>query len=165
MKKRTSRIRKTPKGDAMTPNPTDIVNRRYDFVLLFDVIDGNPNGDPDAGNLPRLDPQSLQGLVTDGCLKRKIRNAIAILGQDRPGTDLYFQTQDAVYEKRVLNLLHQSAWDALGLKPAEEEGTASAAEQEESRRKEGPEAQGQAGRPWGLRQRPQGASVDVPTLL
>jgi CRISPR-associated protein Csd2 len=99
----------------MNSNPTDIVNRRYDFLLLFDVIDGNPNGDPDAGNLPRLDPQSLQGLVTDGCLKRKIRNAIAAVKQDaggivNPGFDLYFQTQDAVFEKRVLNLLHENAY-------------------------------------------------------
>jgi CRISPR-associated protein Csd2 len=94
------------------------VSKRYDFVLLFDVQDGNPNGDPDAGNLPRIDPQSLQGLVTDGCLKRKIRNAIAVLGEGKPGNELYFQTQDAVYEKRVLNLLHKSAWDALGIKPA-----------------------------------------------
>jgi CRISPR-associated protein Csd2 len=97
---------------------TTLVNSRYDFVLLFDVIDGNPNGDPDSGNLPRLDPQTLQGLVTDVCLKRKIRNAIAVVGEGRPGYELYFQTQDAVYEKRVLNLLHKSAWDDLGLKPA-----------------------------------------------
>ena len=69
----------------MNANPTDTINRRYDFVLLFDVQDGNPNGDPDAGNLPRIDPQSLQGLVTDGCLKRKIRNAIAVLGEGKPG--------------------------------------------------------------------------------
>ncbi len=102
----------------MNANPTDTVNRRYDFVLLFDVIDGNPNGDPDAGNMPRIDPQSLQGLVTDGCLKRKIRNAIAATSDGKPGMGLYFQTQDAVYEKRVLNLLHQSAWDTLGLKPS-----------------------------------------------
>ena len=79
---------------------------RYDFVLLFDVIDGNPNGDPDAGNLPRMDPQSLQGLVTDGCLKRKVRNSIATIKVDGEGKviagfDLYFQTQDAVYEKRI----------------------------------------------------------------
>ena len=86
------------------------------------MIDGNPNGDPDSGNLPRLDPQTLQGLVTDGCLKRKIRNAVAVVGADRPGYDLYFQTQDAVYEKRVLNLLHKSAWDALGIVPAKEAG-------------------------------------------
>jgi CRISPR-associated protein Csd2 len=99
----------------MTANATDLVNRRYDFVLLFDVTDGNPNGDPDAGNLPRIDPQSLQGLVTDGCLKRKLRNAVAVLGEGRPGTELYFQTQDAVYERRVLNLQHQRAYDAEGL--------------------------------------------------
>ncbi|MCR4411141.1 MAG: type I-C CRISPR-associated protein Cas7/Csd2 [Thermoguttaceae bacterium] len=49
-------------------------NRRHDFVLLFDVTDGNPNGDPDAGNLPRVDPETMQGIVTDVCLKRKIRN-------------------------------------------------------------------------------------------
>lgn len=99
----------------MNANLTDTINRRYDFVLLFDVIDGNPNGDPDAGNLPRIDPQSLQGLVTDGCLKRKIRNAIAALGDGKPGMELYFQTQDAVYEKRVLNLQHQRAYEATGI--------------------------------------------------
>src|SRR5437667_6342839 len=91
---------------------TTPVSKRYDFVLLFDVQDGNPNGDPDAGNMPRIDPQSLQGIVTDGCLKRKIRNAIAVLGADeqgkvRPGCELYFQTQDAAYRDRVLNLQHQ----------------------------------------------------------
>ena len=96
------------------------INKRYDFVLLFDVTDGNPNGDPDGGNLPRIDPQSLQGLVTDVCLKRKVRNAVFVLGEGKPGNELYFQTQDAVYEKRVLNLVHKSAWDALGLKPATE---------------------------------------------
>jgi CRISPR-associated protein Csd2 len=90
-----------------------IVDHRYDFVLLFDVTDGNPNGDPDAGNMPRLDPQTLQGFVTDVCLKRKIRNAVAALAADRPGCNLYFQTQDAAYEKRILNLLHQEARDAL----------------------------------------------------
>jgi CRISPR-associated protein Csd2 len=90
-----------------------VVDRRYDMVLLFDVTDGNPNGDPDAGNLPRLDPQSMQGIVSDVCLKRKVRNAVAALAGDRPGCNLYFQTQDAVYEKRVLNLLHQQAYDTL----------------------------------------------------
>jgi CRISPR-associated protein Csd2 len=102
----------------MSPTASDrnsIVDHRFDFVLLFEVIDGNPNGDPDAGNLPRMDPQSLQGLVTDGCLKRKLRNAIAILGEGKPGSELYFQTQDAVYEKRILNLQHQRAYEALGL--------------------------------------------------
>ncbi len=90
------------------------VSRRYDFAFLFDVLDGNPNGDPDSGNMPRIDPQSLQGLVTDGCLKRKIRNAISVLAENRPGCELYFQTQDAVYEKRVLNLQHQRAHAAVG---------------------------------------------------
>lgn len=118
-----------------TTTATNPVDRRYDFVLLFDVADGNPNGDPDAGNLPRIDPQSLQGLVTDGCLKRKIRNAIAVLGEDRPGTDLYFQTQDAIYEKRVLNLVHQSAWDALGLQPGNDGGEASDSEEADAGKK------------------------------
>ena len=97
------------------------VDHRFEFVLLFDVQDGNPNGDPDAANLPRIDPQSLQGLVTDVCIKRKIRNAVAAIkqkpdGNVESGYELYFQTQDAIYEKRVLNLIHQTAWDALGLK-------------------------------------------------
>lgn len=105
---------------ATASNPAATVDRRYDFVLLFDVQDGNPNGDPDAGNLPRTDPQSLQGLVTDVCLKRKIRNAISVLAGDKPGCELYFQTQDAVYEKRILNLQHQRAQDATGSKDATE---------------------------------------------
>ncbi|MGB9623765.1 MAG: type I-C CRISPR-associated protein Cas7/Csd2 [Phycisphaerae bacterium] len=99
--------------NANPKNPSSIVDRRYDFVFLFDVTDGNPNGDPDAGNLPRIDPQTLQGLVTDVCTKRKIRNAVAALAADKPGYDLYFQTQDAIYEKRILNRLHQQAYDAL----------------------------------------------------
>lgn len=97
----------------------DVVDRRYDFVFLFDVQDGNPNGDPDAGNLPRLDPQTLQGFVTDVCTKRRIRNAVAAIAGDRPGCSLYFQTQDAVYEDRILNRLHQKAKDATQLKDAE----------------------------------------------
>ena len=105
---------------ATATKSSSLVNRRYDFVLLFDVQDGNPNGDPDAGNLPRIDPQSLQGLVTDVCLKRKIRNAISVLAGDRPDCELYFQTQDAVYEKRVLNLQHQRAYDATSAKEEKE---------------------------------------------
>jgi CRISPR-associated protein Csd2 len=98
-----------------TAAPAAPVAKRYDFVLLFDVIDGNPNGDPDAGNLPRIDPQSMQGIVTDGCLKRKIRNAVAIASEGKPGMELYFQTQDAAYEKRILNVQHQRAYDAPGV--------------------------------------------------
>ena len=87
------------------------VDRRYDFVVLFDVQDGNPNGDPDAGNLPRIDPQSLQGFVTDVCIKRKIRNAVAAIAGEKAGHALFFQTQDAVYEKRILNVLIEDAFD------------------------------------------------------
>ena len=61
------------------------VQNRYDFVYLFDVTDGNPNGDPDAGNLPRIDPETNQGLVTDVCLKRKIRNFVAATHGEVPG--------------------------------------------------------------------------------
>lgn len=59
------------------------LNKRYEFVYLFDVKDGNPNGDPDAGNLPRIDPETGHGLVTDVCLKRKVRNYIEIAAPER----------------------------------------------------------------------------------
>lgn len=75
---------------------------RYDFVYLFDVKDANPNGDPDAGNLPRIDPETGHGLVTDVCLKRKIRNFVALTRNDQR---IYFQ------EKAVLNRFHGEAWD------------------------------------------------------
>ncbi len=57
-------------------------DRRHDFVLIFDVTDGNPNGDPDAGNLPRTDPETMQGLVTDVAIKRKVRNFVALVAED-----------------------------------------------------------------------------------
>lgn len=87
------------------------ITNRYEFVLLFDVTNGNPNGDPDAGNLPRLDPETNQGLVTDVCLKRKIRNYVALEKEDNPGYAIYMQ------EKSVLNQQHQKAYDALDIKP------------------------------------------------
>ena len=65
-----------------TTTAANPVDRRYDFVLLFDVVDGNPNGDPDAGNLPRIDPETMDGLVTDVCIKRKIRDFAAESGHD-----------------------------------------------------------------------------------
>ena len=86
------------------------ITRRYDFVLLFDVINGNPNGDPDAGNSPRIDPETGNGLVTDVCLKRKIRNFVCLAKPGEPGYDIY------VKEKAVLNRQHQKAYGALGLK-------------------------------------------------
>ncbi len=60
------------------------IEKRYDFVFLFDVQDSNPNGDPDAGNLPRIDPQTGEGLVTDVCLKRKVRNFIQMTQNVKP---------------------------------------------------------------------------------
>jgi CRISPR-associated protein Csd2 len=65
------------------------IKYRYDFVLLFDVVNGNPNGDPDAGNLPRFDPETGHGLVTDVCLKRKIRNFVTLTRNGQPSYDIY----------------------------------------------------------------------------
>ena len=87
------------------------IQNRYEFVYLFDVTNGNPNGDPDAGNMPRLDPESSKGLVTDVCLKRKIRNYIQLTEANTPGYDIYVQ------EKSVLNQQNQKAYDALGIEP------------------------------------------------
>ncbi len=98
--------------------PATTIGNRYDFVYLFDVTDGNPNGDPDAGNQPRIDPETGEGLVTDVCLKRKIRNAIPLVAGDGSGYDIYFQTQDAPNERRVLNRLHQEAHDRVAPQPA-----------------------------------------------
>lgn len=89
---------------------TAIANR-YEFILLFDVENGNPNGDPDAGNLPRFDPETGYGLVTDVCLKRKIRNHISILMDGEPGYNIYIQ------EKAVLNETNKLAYKAYDLKP------------------------------------------------
>ena len=93
------------------------LTHRYDFVLLFDVKDGNPNGDPDAGNLPRLDAESGHGLVTDVCLKRKLRNFVAIThdqSQIQPqGDERRFEIY--VREKAVLNLQNERAYVALDL--------------------------------------------------
>lgn len=84
------------------------IQNRYDFVLLFDVKDGNPNGDPDAGNLPRLDAETGRGLVTDVCLKRKIRNYVGLLKGERPPFEIY------VKEKSVLNKTHERAYIEIG---------------------------------------------------
>lgn len=87
------------------------IANRYEFVYLFDVINGNPNGDPDAGNMPRLDPETNQGLVTDVCLKRKIRNYVALSKEDEPGYNIYMQ------EKAVLNNQHKKAYEAKKIEP------------------------------------------------
>jgi CRISPR-associated protein Csd2 len=84
------------------------IANRYDFVLLFDVKDGNPNGDPDAGNLPRIDAETGRGLVTDVCLKRKVRNYVGISKSETPPFEIY------VKEKAVLNKTHERAYVAIG---------------------------------------------------
>lgn len=87
----------------MTP-----LKNRYDFALLFDVKDGNPNGDPDAGNLPRVDAETGSGLVTDVCLKRKVRNYVAIVKGETPPYEIY------VKEKAILNRQHERAYIGIG---------------------------------------------------
>ena len=70
---------------------SDVIKNKYDFVVLFDVENGNPNGDPDAGNMPRIDTESGFGIVTDVCLKRKIRNYIEMLKEDEAGYKIYIK--------------------------------------------------------------------------
>ncbi len=83
------------------------LGRRHEFVLFFDVINGNPNGDPDAGNMPRLDPETNQGLVSDVALKRKIRNYVALARPDAPGHEIYMR------DGATLNNEHKRAWTAV----------------------------------------------------
>jgi len=90
-------------------NMSNPVKNRYDFVLIFDVQDGNPNGDPDAGNLPRVDAETGCGLVTDVCLKRKIRNYTMLTKGNESGFDIF------VKEKGVLNRAIAGAYEALGI--------------------------------------------------
>jgi CRISPR-associated protein Csd2 len=82
--------------------------RRHDAVLLFDVVDGNPNGDPDAGNLPRVDPETMQGLVSDVAIKRKVRNWVEARREGEPRYKIYVQGETP------LNEMHQRAYDATG---------------------------------------------------
>lgn len=87
---------------------TELKNR-YDFMLVFDVKDGNPNGDPDAGNLPRVDSETGEGLVTDVCLKRKVRNYVQLTKGTEAGYDIFIK------EKAVLNSLVEDAYAELGI--------------------------------------------------
>lgn len=86
------------------------ITNRYDFVYLFDVTNGNPNGDPDAGNLPRIDPETNHGLVTDVSLKRKVRNFVDIAAEG-PGHEIYMR------ERSYLNDNHMRAYAALDITP------------------------------------------------
>ncbi|MDD4849879.1 MAG: type I-C CRISPR-associated protein Cas7/Csd2 [Gemmiger sp.] len=88
---------------------SDCIKNRYEFVILFDVENGNPNGDPDAGNAPRTDPETGYGLVTDVCLKRKIRNYIQTAKEGEPGWDIYIK------ENVPLNVSDKKAFTYLGL--------------------------------------------------
>jgi CRISPR-associated protein Csd2 len=91
---------------------TNPLENRYEFVLLYDVENGNPNGDPDAGNMPRIDPETGYGIVTDVCLKRKVRNYIEMVKNDSPGFRIY------VKEGTPLNANHQEAYLSVdGLEP------------------------------------------------
>jgi len=92
------------------------LSKRYDFVYFFDVKDGNPNGDPDAGNLPRVDAESGHGLVTDVCLKRKVRNYVGLIKGEKPPYEIY------VKEKAVLNSQHERAYKALGIDLSSDDG-------------------------------------------
>lgn len=83
---------------------------KIDFVLIYDALDANPNGDPDAGNMPRVDVESGHGLVTDVCLKRKIRNFVQLTRDGQPGCDIY------VREKAILNNQNERAYKALDKK-------------------------------------------------
>ncbi|GHS96943.1 type I-C CRISPR-associated protein Cas7/Csd2 [Synergistales bacterium] len=93
---------------------SEILNNRYEFVLYFDVENGNPNGDPDAGNMPRIDPQTGYGIITDVCLKRKVRNFVEIAKERDKGFDIY------VTEGAVLNNQQKLAYEANGI-PAKED--------------------------------------------
>lgn len=85
------------------------IKNRYEFVLLYDVDNGNPNGDPDAGNMPRIDPETGHGIVTDVCLKRKIRNYVELIKEDGEGFKIYIK------EDKPLNETHQVAYKALDM--------------------------------------------------
>jgi len=86
-----------------------IIQNRYDFVILFDVENGNPNGDPDAGNMPRIDPETGLGIVTDVCLKRKIRNYVETVKEDAPGYKIYIK------ENMPLNTSDKTAYTELNI--------------------------------------------------
>jgi CRISPR-associated protein Csd2 len=110
-----------------------VIDRRYDFVLLFDVKNGNPNGDPDAGNAPRTDPETGHGLLTDVCLKRKVRDYVTLLktdlvtGKPESGFRVYVQ------HRGVLERFHREAYEAEGLKFEEKEKEAKLTNVEKAR--------------------------------
>ena len=111
-------------------NPAKQLANRYDFVLIMDVKDGNPNGDPDAGNMPRLDAESGHGLITDVSLKRKVRNFVGLVKdqEERAPTEGEKRFEIYVREKAILNHQNQRAYSALNLAVAPEEQAQDATE-------------------------------------
>ena len=103
---------------------------RYDFVLIFDVKDGNPNGDPDAGNMPRLDAESGHGLVTDVSIKRKVRNFVGLVKEQDQREPAVGEKRFEIYvrEKAILNQQHQRAYSALNLDAPAEDAAEAAVE-------------------------------------
>ncbi len=102
---------------------SNVLQNRYEFVYLFDVENGNPNGDPDAGNMPRIDPETSYGIVTDVCLKRKVRNYVQMVREDQPPYCIY------VKEKAILTNQQKRAYEALKI----DKGKAAADEIEKAR--------------------------------
>lgn len=93
---------------------SEVIKNRYEFVILFDVENGNPNGDPDAGNMPRIDAETGYGIVTDVCIKRKIRNYVEVIKDEDKGFKIY------VKEGAVLNKQHETAYIDLDIDPKDE---------------------------------------------
>lgn len=108
---------------------SNVIDKRYEFVLFFDVENGNPNGDPDAGNMPRIDPETGQGIVTDVCIKRKIRNYVELAKENVQGYEIY------VKDGAVLNLQHQKAYDHLGVKNSTDKEKKEAAKDKDLQKK------------------------------
>jgi len=122
------------------------MNNRYDFVYLFDCKDGNPNGDPDAANSPRIDPQDMRGLVSDVCLKRKVRNFVTIAKPDSDKHQIYVQHHG------VLERVHKAAYQALGLEAVEDASV-------DENSAEGNEGSGESGKKKGKSKRQAPADV------
>lgn len=97
------------------------IKNRYDFVVLFEVTNGNPNGDPDAGNMPRLDPETGLGLVTDVCLKRKIRNYVEVAKEDKQGYRIYIKENVPLNRSDQEALKYIGAEEVKGLKKKDPE--------------------------------------------
>ncbi len=91
------------------------INNRYEFVIFFDVENGIPNGDPDANNMPRVDPESGHGFVTDVCIKRKIRNYVQLVREGVDGYDILIKPD------KPLNTVFGEAYEAVGLKRGKKE--------------------------------------------